>query len=124
LKLSTIFHDEHRCHDFSDERRRLHQLDSLNGRNLRLDATTADQRAGRDCSLHQSILAYDDLPLGQNFAVETAIDPHRPFNMDLAFQHYPFGQEGNVIISGKAITFHASFPPSRPIVVASLHYSS
>jgi len=35
-RLSTFFRDEHRCYDFSDERRRLHQLDSLNGRHLRL----------------------------------------------------------------------------------------
>ncbi len=47
LELGTFFHDEHRRQDFSNERRRLQQLDPLIRRHLRLDATAADHCAAR-----------------------------------------------------------------------------
>jgi hypothetical protein len=44
--------------------------------------------------------------------------------MNLAFQHHPFGQERNVVVSSKTIISHASFPLHTRSIDASIHHSS
>jgi hypothetical protein len=48
------------------------------------------------------------MSLGLNLAIKAAIDPHRPFDMNLALQDNPFSQEGNIVVPGKVATLHAS----------------
>src|SRR5262249_60408749 len=110
LKLGPLVHDECWRQDFFDERGGLHQLHSLIRRHLRLDAPAADHRAGGNRSMHHAIFTDNDLSIGLNVAVEAAINPDCPFHMNLASQQHTFGQEGNVVISSKAIGLHALYP--------------